>query len=164
MWGSRVSLTVGLASYAVICSLPAVRFDCRVLRRHHRHGAEAIVDVIYTIPQVLLVMLFVNARGPSLFNIVLGIGLIGWTTEARLIRAQFLTLREQEYVKASRVAGASGGYIILRHLLPNSLTAIVVAATFGIPTAIFIDGGAQFRRSRNPAATGELGTDGRIGQ
>jgi len=145
MWGSRVSLTVGLASYAVIL-LIALPFGSiagfyggitdTVLMR--------IVDVIYTIPQVLLVMLFVNARGPSLFNIVLGIGLIGWTTEARLIRAQFLTLREQEYVKASRVAGASGGYIILRHLLPNSLTPIIVAATFGIPTAIFIEAALSF--------------------
>ena len=145
MWGSRVSLTVGLASYAVIL-LIALPFGSiagfyggmtdTVLMR--------IVDVIYTIPQVLLVMLFVNARGPSLFNIILGIGLIGWTTEARLIRAQFLTLREQEYVKASRVAGASGGYIILRHLLPNSLTPIIVAATFGIPTAIFIEAALSF--------------------
>ena len=110
MWGARVSLIVGLASYALILCI-ALPFGSiagfyggvtdTVLMR--------IVDVIYTIPQVLLVMLFVNARGASLLNIILGIGLIGWTTEARLIRAQFLTLREQEYVKASRVAGASGG-------------------------------------------------------
>lgn len=145
MWGARVSLIVGLASYALIL-LIALPFGSiagfyggitdTVLMR--------IVDVIYTIPQVLLVMLFVNARGSSLINIILGIGLIGWTTEARLIRAQFLTLREQEYVKASRVAGASGPNIILRHLLPNSLTPIIVAATFGIPTAIFIEAALSF--------------------
>lgn len=145
MWGSRVSLVVGLASYSLIL-LIAIPFGSiagfyggvtdTVLMR--------IVDVIYTIPQVLLVMLFVNARGPSLTNIILGIGLIGWTTEARLIRAQFLTLREQEYVKASRVAGAGGAHIIMRHLLPNSLTPIIVAATFGIPTAIFIEAALSF--------------------
>ncbi len=145
MWGARVSLIVGLASYALILciALPMGSIagfyggltDTLLMR---------IVDVIYTIPQVLLVMLFVNARGASLLNIILGIGLIGWTTEARLIRAQFLTLREQEYVKASRVAGASGPYIILRHLLPNSLTPIIVAATFGIPTAIFIEAALSF--------------------
>ena len=145
MWGSRVSLVVGLASYMLILCI-AIPFGSiagfyggvtdTVLMR--------IVDVIYTIPQVLLVMLFVNARGPSLTNIILGIGLIGWTTEARLIRAQFLTLREQEYVKASRVAGAGGAHIIMRHLLPNSLTPIIVAATFGIPTAIFIEAALSF--------------------
>lgn len=145
MYGARISLFVGLISYAVIL-LIAIPIGSiagfyggtvdNVLMR--------LVDVIYTIPQVLLVMLFVNARGAGLFNIILGIGLIGWVTEARLIRAQFLTLREQEYIKASRVAGAGGRYIIGRHLLPNSLTPIIVAATFGIPTAIFIEAALSF--------------------
>jgi ABC-type dipeptide/oligopeptide/nickel transport system permease subunit len=103
-----------------------------------------IVDVIYAIPQVLLVLLFVNWLGPGLVNIFLAIGLIGWVTMTRLVRGQFLTLREQEYVKASRVAGASGGYIILRHMLPNSLTPIIVALTFGIPTAIFTEAAISF--------------------
>ncbi|MCA9858322.1 MAG: ABC transporter permease [Thermomicrobiales bacterium] len=145
MWGSRVSLMVGLASYLVILSI-AIPFGS--IAGFYGGFVDTIlmrvVDVIYTIPQVLLVMLFVNARGPSLTNIILGIGLIGWTTEARLIRAQFLTLREQEYIKASRVAGAGGGHIIMRHLLPNSLTPIIVAATFGIPTAIFIEAALSF--------------------
>ena len=72
-------------------------------------------------------------------NIFLAIGLIGWVTEARLVRGQFLTLREQEYVKASRVSGATTWRSIIRHLLPNSLTPIIVALTFGIPTAIFTE-------------------------
>ena len=59
----------------------------------------------------------------------LAIGLVGWVTEARLVRGQFLSLREQEYVQAAQVAGASGGYIIRRHMLPNSLTPIIVALT-----------------------------------
>jgi oligopeptide transport system permease protein len=145
MYGARVSLVVGLTAYILILliALPVGSIAGfyggtvdNVLMR--------LVDVVYTIPQVLLVMLFVNARGAGLSNIILGIGLIGWVTEARLIRAQFLSLREQEYIKASRVAGASGRHIIGRHLLPNSMTPIIVAATFGIPTAIFIEAALSY--------------------
>ncbi len=145
MYGARVSLVVGVAAYLLILliAIPVGsiagyyggRVDNVLMR---------LVDVIYTIPQVLLVMLFVNARGAGMINIILGIGLIGWVTEARLIRAQFLTLREQEYIKASRVSGANGAYIISRHLLPNSMTPIIVAATFGVPTAIFIEAALSF--------------------
>lgn len=145
MYGARVSLLVGLSAYILILLIAVPigsiagfyggAIDNLLMR---------LVDVIYTIPQVLLVMLFVNARGAGLLNIVLGIGLIGWVTEARLIRAQFLTLREQEYIKASRVAGAGGRHIIGRHMLPNSMTPIIVAATFGIPTAIFIEAALSF--------------------
>ena len=90
-----------------------------------------LVDVIYAIPQLLMVLLFVNWWGPGLFNIFLAIGLVGWVTEARLVRGQFLSLREQEYVSAAQVAGANGSYIIRKHMLPNSLTPIIVALTFG---------------------------------
>ncbi|MGI8476741.1 MAG: ABC transporter permease [Thermomicrobiales bacterium] len=145
MYGARVSLLVGVVAYLIILSIAIPvgsiagyyggRVDNVLMR---------LVDVIFTIPQVLLVLMFVNWRGPGLLNIFLAIGLIGWVTEARLIRGQFLTLREQDYVKASKVAGASGPYIILRHLLPNSLTPIIVAVTFGIPTAIFTEAAISF--------------------
>jgi oligopeptide transport system permease protein len=145
LYGARVSLFVGVVSYAIVL-LIAIPIGSiagyygglvdNVLMR--------IVDVVFTIPQVLLVLMFVNAFGPGLRNIFLGIGLIAWVTEARLIRGQFLSIREQEYVKAARVAGAGAPYIILRHLLPNSLTPIIVAATFGIPTAIFTEAAISF--------------------
>lgn len=145
MYGSRVSMMVGVVAYLIILiiAIPVGsiagyyggKVDLVLMR---------IVDVIFTIPQVLLVLMFVNWRGSGLVNIFLAIGLIGWVNEARLIRGQFLTLREQEYVRASRVAGASGPYIIMRHLLPNSLTPIIVAATFGIPTAIFTEAAISF--------------------
>ena len=106
--------------------------------------------------------MFVNWRGPGLTNIFLAIGLIGWVTEARLIRGQFLSLREQEYVKASRVAGASGA--VHHHAAtccPNSLTPIIVAADLRHPDRDLHRGGAQLRRRRHPPAAGELGPDGR---
>jgi oligopeptide transport system permease protein len=145
LYGARVSLLVGVVAYIIILAIAIPigsvagycggTIDLLLMR---------FVDVISTIPQVLLVLMFVNWRGPGLTNIFLAIGLIGWVTEVRLIRGQFLTLREQDYIKASRVAGAGGFFIVLRHLLPNSMTPIIVAATFGIPTAIFIEAAISF--------------------
>lgn len=145
LYGARVSLLVGVVSQLIVL---AIGVPIGAIAGYYSGMTDTvlmrIVDVIYAIPQVLLVLLFVNWLGPGLVNIFLAIGLIGWVTLARLVRGQFLTLREQEYVKASRVAGASGGYIILRHLLPNSLTPIIVALTFGIPTAIFTEASISF--------------------
>ncbi|MDQ2683686.1 MAG: ABC transporter permease [Chloroflexota bacterium] len=145
VWGARVSLFVGVVAYIIVLliAIPVGSIagyfggmiDNMIMR---------MVDVVFTIPQVLLVLMFVNWRGPGVTNIFLAIGIIGWVTEARLIRGQFLTLREQDYIKASRVAGANPLYIIGRHLLPNSLTPIIVAATFGVPAAIFTEAAVSF--------------------
>ena len=145
IYGARVSLMVGVLAYLIILM---IAIPVGSIAGYYGGKVDNIlmrvVDVIFTIPQVLLVMMFVNWRGPGMVNIFLAIGLIGWVTESRLIRGQFLTLREQDFVKASRVAGAGGPYIIMRHLLPNSLTPIIVAATFGIPTAIFTEAAISF--------------------
>jgi oligopeptide transport system permease protein len=145
MYGARVSLLVGVVAQFIIL---AIGIPIGAIAGYYSGTTDsflmAVVNVIYAIPQVLLVLMFVNWRGPGLVNIFLAIGLIGWVTEARLIRGQFMTLREQEYVKAAKVAGASGPYIILRHLLPNSMTPIIVALTFGIPTAIFTEAAISF--------------------
>ena len=145
LYGAQVSLVVGVLSQTIVLligvPLGAIsgyfggRTDNVLMR---------LVDVIYAIPQLLMVLLFVNWWGPGLFNIFLAIGLVGWVTEARLVRGQFLSLREQEYVSAARVSGAGGGYIIRKHMLPNSLTPIIVALTFGIPTAIFTEAALSF--------------------
>jgi oligopeptide transport system permease protein len=145
VYGAQVSLVVGVLSQAIVLliGVPIGAFagyfggaTDNVLMR--------LVDVIYAIPQLLMVLLFVNWWGPGLLNIFLAIGLVGWVTEARLVRGQFLSLREQEYVSAAQVAGASGSYIIRKHMLPNSLTPIIVALTFGIPTAIFTEAALSF--------------------
>lgn len=145
LYGARVSLMVGVVSQLIVL---AIGVPIGAIAGYYSGLTDTIlmriVDVIYAIPQVLLVLLFVNWLGPGLVNIFLAIGLIGWVTLTRLVRGQFLTLREQEYVKASRVAGAGAGYIIFRHLLPNSMTPIIVSLTFGIPTAIFTEASISF--------------------
>ena len=145
VYGARVSLTVGLVAEAIILVLGvtvgalagyfAGKTDTLLMR---------MVDVVYAIPQILLVMIFLNLFGPGLQNIFIAIGLVGWVTEARLLRGQFLTLRESEYVSAAKVSGAGPRRLILRHMLPNSLTPLIVAATFGVPTAIFTEASLSY--------------------
>lgn len=145
MYGARVSLLVGVVAQLIVLAIAlpvgslAGFFGGRVDNFLMRG-----VDVVYAIPQLLLVLLIVNLRGPGMANIFLAIGLTGWVTMARLIRGQMLTIREQDYVSAARVAGAGPYHIIARHMLPNSMTPIIVALTFGIPVAIFIEAALSF--------------------
>jgi ABC-type dipeptide/oligopeptide/nickel transport system permease subunit len=94
-------------------------------------------DLINTLPPLLIAIILLAAFGPGIFNIVFALGVTSWVTMARLTRGQMLSLRELDYIKAARTAGAGGTYIIMRHLLPNSLTPLIVTTTFAIPTAIF---------------------------
>ena len=145
IYGARVSLLIGLGSQLIIVliGIPIGAFagyyggklDMWLMR---------FVDVMYAFPQLLFVILITTMLGAGLFNIFLAIGITGWVGLSRQVRAQVLTLREREYVKASRVAGASGPYIIARHLLPNTLTVIIVSLTFGIPLAIFTEATLSF--------------------
>ena len=145
VYGSRVSLTVGIVAETIILCIGvtvgalagyfAGKTDTLLMR---------LVDVVYAIPQILLVMIFLNLFGPGLQNIFIAIGVVGWVTEARLLRSQFLSLRESEYVSAAKVSGAGPRRLILRHMLPNSLTPLIVAATFGVPTAIFTEASLSY--------------------
>jgi oligopeptide transport system permease protein len=103
-----------------------------------------VVDVMYAFPQILFVILLMSMWGRGLGNIFIAIGLTGWVTLARLVRSQFLTLRERDFVVAARSIGANDLRLIMRHMLPNALTPIIVALTFGIPTAIFTEAFLSF--------------------
>lgn len=145
LYGAQVSLFVGVVSQILVL---AIGVPIGAMAGYFSGQVDNLlmrmVDVVYAVPQLLLVMIFLNIFGPSLLNIFLGIALVSWVTIARLVRGQFLTLREMEYVNASRLCGAGGGYIMFRHLLPNSLTPIIVSLTFGIPTAIFTEASLSF--------------------
>jgi ABC-type dipeptide/oligopeptide/nickel transport system permease subunit len=145
VYGAQVSLVVGVLSQVIVLAIGVpVGAVAGYFGGSTDNVLMRLVDVIYAIPQLLMVLLFVNWWGPGLRNIFLAIGLVGWVTLARLVRGQFLSLREQEYVQAAQVAGGSGSYIIRKHMLPNSLTPIIVALTFGIPTAIFTEAALSF--------------------
>src|SRR5215212_2372562 len=145
VYGARVSLVVGVLAQAIVLLIGVpIGAIAGYLGGATDNVLMRLVDVVYAIPQLLIVLLFVNWWGPGLRNIFLAIGIVGWVTLARLVRGQFLSLREQEYVSAAQVAGASGSYIIRKHMLPNSLTPIIVALTFGIPAAIFIEAALSY--------------------
>jgi ABC-type dipeptide/oligopeptide/nickel transport system permease subunit len=145
VYGAQVSLVVGVLAQVIVMLIGVpIGAIAGYFGGATDNALMRSVDVIYAIPQLLMVLLFVNWWGPGLRNIFLAIGLVGWVTVARLVRGQFLSLREQEYVGAAQVAGGTGSYIIRKHMLPNSLTPIIVALTFGIPTAIFIEAALSF--------------------
>ena len=145
VYGAQISLVVGVLSQVIVVLIGVpIGAVAGFLGGSADNVLMRLVDVIYAIPQLLMVLLFVNWWGPGLRNIFLAIGLVGWVTLARLVRGQFLSLREQEYVSAAQVSGGGGSYIIRTHLLPNSLTPIIVALTFGIPTAIFTEAALSF--------------------
>jgi oligopeptide transport system permease protein len=145
IYGARVAIIVGFFTQAIILAIGVTvgaiagyfggRVDNLVMR---------VVDVWYAVPALLFAILLMMVLGRGLWQLFLAIGLVQWVTMSRLVRGQLLSLREKEYVKAGRVAGTSGFGIITRHLLPNSMTPIIVAVTFGIPTAIFTEATLSF--------------------
>jgi ABC-type dipeptide/oligopeptide/nickel transport system permease subunit len=145
VYGARVSLSVGLlaqlVAFAIGIPLGAAagwgggRVDFGVMR---------LVDVMSAIPTLLFAFLIMARLGAGYWNVMLAIGVTSWIAICRLTRAQFLTLREKEFVLASQSIGAKGWRIIRYHLLPNSLAPIIVALTLGIPIAIFAEASLSF--------------------
>jgi peptide/nickel transport system permease protein len=117
-----------------------------------------LAEVIFAFPFLVLVIAVIAVLGPSTFNVVWVLGLVSWPVYARLVRAQVLTLRQRDFVEAARANGASSARIIFRYILPNSLTPIIVAATFGIPQAILALAGLGFLGLGVQPPTPEWGT------
>ena len=145
IYGARVSLSVALIvnASALIIGVPVGALagwfggitDYALMR---------IVDVMSAIPRLLLAILMMTVLGSGLLNIYIVMGVTGWIHIARLVRAQFLTLREQDYITAARGIGASARHIIVRHLLPNCATLLIVSLTLDIPQAIMTEAGLSF--------------------
>lgn len=143
--GAGISLTVGLI--AVFVSL-AIGMVVGAVAGYFGGLTDQIlmrsVDALLCFPTFFLILTAVALLGPSLINIVVVIGLVSWTGTARLVRGEFLTLRETEYVKGARVLGQNARRIIFRHILPNAAAPIFVTAVLGIPEAILTEAGLSF--------------------
>jgi ABC-type dipeptide/oligopeptide/nickel transport system permease subunit len=145
IYGARVSMLVGLGAQVIVVLIGVPigalsgqvggRLDLVLMR---------LVDVMYAFPNLLFVILVMSMLGAGLMNIFIAIGLTGWVGIARQTRGQVLALREKEFVEGARALGAGFGRVLLRHVLPNALTPIVVAVTFGIPQAIFTEAALSF--------------------
>ncbi len=103
-----------------------------------------LVDIFLCFPIFFLMLAVIAILGPGIFHIFLIIGLTGWMGTARLVRAEILSLKEREFVLASRALGAGDGWILFRHLVPNALGPVVVNAILGLSSAILVEGALSF--------------------
>jgi peptide/nickel transport system permease protein len=102
------------------------------------------VDVVLSFPTILIVITIIAMIGPGLGNLIVAMGLLAWPPVARLLRAEFLSLRERDYILAARSIGVPGARVVLRHLVPNAMAPVIVAATFGVAQAILLEAGLSF--------------------
>lgn len=145
VWGARTSMLVGFSAslLALLIGVPLGAlagwrggwFDALVLR---------IVEIMTAINPLLLALLLVSIYGGGLTNIILFLGLTGWVGVCRLTRAQFLALREREFVTAARAIGTPERMIMVRHVLTNAAGPILLAFMMAIPGAIFAEAGLSF--------------------
>ena len=161
VYGTRISLAVGFFASIIVLIIGMTvgsiagycggKVDLFIMR---------IVDLIYSLPDMLMVILLATVLkqtlGPALENTSLAkigsniislfvvFGVLYWVSMSRLIRGQILSLREQEYVLASRAAGAKGGWIIRKHLLPNCISVVIISTALQIPSAIFTESYLSF--------------------
>ena len=103
-----------------------------------------VTEFFLVIPRFFLVLVMVALFGNSLWHVILVIGILSWPVTARLVRVEFLSLREKEFVEGSRAVGASDPRIILRHILPNAIAPIVVSGSLQIARAILMEAGLSF--------------------
>jgi len=145
IYGGRVSLSVGLVAVGIYELIAIVlgslagyyggKTDMVVMR---------LVDIFMTFPWLIIVIYMVSILGPSVFNCMLAIGVLGWTGPTRLVRGQILSIREMDYVTAARAIGVQSSRIILRHILPGVIAPLVVHATFGVASAILTEAALSF--------------------
>jgi oligopeptide transport system permease protein len=145
IFGAQVSMLVGIGSQVIVL---IIGVPVGAVAGYFAGTVDSLlmrfVDVAYAFPQLLFVILIMSWRGPGLTNIFVAIGITGWVTLARLTRADFLTMRERDFVLAARSVGAGPWRLITRHMLPNALTPIIVTLTFGVPQAIFTEASLSF--------------------
>lgn len=137
MYGGRVSLAVGLiVGFSTVILGGLIGIVAGYVGGVLDNALMRIVDVIYTIPRIVLLLVLSKLAGPGLLNIIIILVALEWTNAARLARSAVLSFREQEFVLAARCLGASRWRVMLRHLLPNSLAPLIVAATLDAGAAI----------------------------
>lgn len=143
--GASISLSVGFIAVAVSLGIGmAVGAVAGYFGGIIDQILMRAVDALLCFPTFFLILTVVALLGPNLLNIVVVIGLVSWTGTARLVRGEFLTLREMEYVKGARILGQKSARIITRHILPNAAAPILVTAVLGIPDAILQEAGLSF--------------------
>jgi peptide/nickel transport system permease protein len=145
LYGARVSLAVGFVSVGIAA---AIGIMLGAAAGYHGGVVDAsimrLVDLMLVFPRFFLLLAVLAFLKPSIWTIMVVIGLTGWMGVARLVRAEFLALKEREFVVWSQAVGAGAFRIIWRHILPNAMAPVLVAMTLGIPAAILTESGLSF--------------------
>ena len=145
VYGARISLSVGAVAVSIATTIAVVlgsvagylggRVDNVIMR---------FTDVMMCFPTFLLIVTATAILPPNILNVMIIIGIFGWTGMCRLIRGQFLSLRHQDFILAAQAVGAPTYRIVFRHILPNALSPVLVAATFGLGSAILTEASLSF--------------------
>ncbi len=145
LYGARVSLAVGFVSVGIATM---IGIALGAAAGYHGGTIDALVmrlvDLMLVFPRLFLLLAVLAFLRPSIWTIMAVIGLTGWMSVARLVRAEFLSLKEREFVLWSQSIGASSFRTIWRHILPNAIGPVLVAMTLGIPAAILTESGLSF--------------------
>jgi peptide/nickel transport system permease protein len=145
IWGGRISLLVGFVAVGITIAIGAIlgalagyygkMLDSMIMR---------FVDIMLCFPTFFLILAVIALLEPSIWNIMVVIGLTSWMGVARLVRAEFLSLKERDFVLAARAQGAGDLRLIFRHILPNAMAPVFVAAILGIGAAILTESALSF--------------------
>jgi peptide/nickel transport system permease protein len=145
LYGARISLLVGFVAVG-ISTLIGVALGA--IAGFYRGWVDIfimrLVDVMLSIPTFFLILAVIAFLTPSIWNIMIVIGLTSWMGVTRLVRAEFFSLREREFVLSAQALGAKNFRLIFRHLLPNSLTPIIVSFVLGVASAVLVESGLSF--------------------
>ncbi len=145
VFGSRISLEVGFIAVGISLVIGGI---LGAVAGFYGGKLENLImrsmDVLLAIPQILLAIAIVAALGPSIFNLMIAVGISSIPGYARLVRASVLTIREQEFVEAAKAVGSSDMRIIFKHIIPNCMAPIIVQATIGVAIAILTAAGLSF--------------------
>ncbi|MBI4570124.1 MAG: ABC transporter permease [Planctomycetes bacterium] len=145
LYGTRVSLTIGVVAVSIFVTLGVlVGGAAGYFRGWVDMIISRFIEIVICFPSFFMIITAVAFLGPSIFNIMLVIGVFGWTGTARLVRGEFLKLGAGDFVVAARALGLSAPRIMFRHVLPNALAPVLVTATFGVAGAILSESSLSF--------------------
>lgn len=145
IWGSQVSIFTGFVAVFIYVLIGII---VGAVAGYYGGWVDIVlsrlIEIVICFPTFFLILTMLALIGPSLLNVMIVIGITGWTGIARIVRAEFLRLREMDFVIALKALGAKDHWIIFRHILPNALAPVLVSATFGIASTILIESSLSF--------------------
>lgn len=158
IWGARVSMAVGFVAEGIAVLIGIIlgalagyyggKVDAMILR---------LVEIMLVFPTFFFIITVMAFLDPSIWNIMVVLGITGWPGIARLVRGEFLKHKSLDYVTAARATGLGDGRVIFRHMLPNTLSPVFVSATFGVAGAILVESGLSFLGFGVPPPTASWG-------